>query len=285
MQYRILGKTGQSLSVIGFGGILVTDTTTAEASRLVARAIDVGVNYFDVAPSYGNAQDMLGPALEPYRGTVFLACKTTRRDAAGARAELEHSLRTLRTDHFDLYQLHAMKEMAEVEQVFGPGGAMEVFEQARAEGKTRFIGFSAHSAEVAVELLQRYPFASVLTPINFGIYLKGGYGPQIVEATQRTGAGLLSLKSMAWTKLAEGVTRDQRQWRKCWYEPITNPEIARLALRFTLSLPVTAAVPPGHPELWELALPVAENPTPLTPEERAQLERYAEVIDPLFRAA
>jgi len=285
MQYRTLGKTGQSLSIIGFGGILVRDVDSAEASRLVGRAIDVGINYFDVAPSYGNAQDMLGPALEPYRANVFLACKTTKRDAASARLELENSLRVLRTDHFDLYQLHAMTTPADVEQVFGPGGAMEAFERARDEGKTRFIGFSAHSAEVAVELLNRYPFASVLTPINFGIYLKGGFGPQIVEATQRSGAGLLALKAMAWTKLPEGLPREQRRWTKCWYEPITDPEIAQLALRFTLSLPVTAAITPGHAELFEMALPVGEDPRPLTPAERERLAQLAEQIDPLFRAA
>jgi aryl-alcohol dehydrogenase-like predicted oxidoreductase len=285
MQYRVLGRSGQSLSVIGFGGILVRDVSATEASRLVARAIDAGINYFDVAPSYGNAQDMLGPALEPYRKDVFLACKTTKRDAAGSRAELENSLSVMRTDRFDLYQMHAMTTMAEVDQVFAAGGAMETFEQARDEGKARLLGFSAHSSEVAVELLRRYPFASVLTPINFGIYLKGGFGPRIVEACHRSGAGLLSLKSMAWSKLPDGLPRDQRHWTKCWYEPITDPEIAQLALRFTLSLPVTAAIPPGHPELWEMAIPVGQDVRPLTPAERERLSALAEQIDPLFRAA
>ena len=107
IEKRSLGRTGAKLSVIGFGGIVVRDTTPAEASALVKLAIDKGINYFDVAPSYGNAEVMLGPALEPYRKNVFLACKTTERSREKSRIELEQSLKNLRTDHFDLYQLHA----------------------------------------------------------------------------------------------------------------------------------------------------------------------------------
>ena len=108
LERRSLGRTGERLSIIGFGGIVVMNATTTEAADRVAHAIDRGVNYFDVAPSYGNAEEMLGPALEPYRKQVFLACKTQKRDRAGATAELERSLAHMRTDHFDLYQLHAV---------------------------------------------------------------------------------------------------------------------------------------------------------------------------------
>ena len=89
IEKRSLGKTGEKLSIIGFGGIVVMDATTAQASSRVSEAIDYGINYFDVAPTYGNAQDMLGPALEPYRKKVFLACKTTQRSKEGSRKELE----------------------------------------------------------------------------------------------------------------------------------------------------------------------------------------------------
>src|SRR5919112_1846789 len=101
MEQRPLGSTGAELSIIGFGGVVVTNETQSDANDLVAEAIDCGVNYFDVAPSYGNAEERLGPALEPYRANVFLACKTGKRDRAGAAAELRESLRRLRTDHFD----------------------------------------------------------------------------------------------------------------------------------------------------------------------------------------
>ena len=111
---RSLGKTGVRLSVVGFGGIVVMNETPESASQLVARAIERDINYFDVAPSYGNAEERLGPALEPYRKNVFLACKTQQRTRAGAEAELKRSLERLRTDHFDLYQFHAVTGMSDV---------------------------------------------------------------------------------------------------------------------------------------------------------------------------
>src|SRR5690554_6116655 len=122
---RQLGKTGDKLSVIGFGGIMLNDNPQEFANELVAKAYELGVNYYDVAPTYGNAEERLGPALEPYRENCFLACKTTRRDADGARNELENSLRLLKTDRFDLYQLHALTTIDEVEEAFGPEGVME----------------------------------------------------------------------------------------------------------------------------------------------------------------
>ncbi|MBA7550143.1 hypothetical protein ES705_42649 [subsurface metagenome] len=124
LEKRTLGNTGEKLSILGFGGIVVMDATPEEASQRVREAIEHGINYFDVAPSYGDAEIKLGPALEPYRSNVFLACKTTERNKEGAMRELEQSLQHMKTDHFDLYQLHAVTTLEEVETIFGPGGAM-----------------------------------------------------------------------------------------------------------------------------------------------------------------
>src|SRR6185436_18149465 len=117
MNKRPLGRTGENLSVLGFGGIIVMDETPAQAAVFVSKALDAGVNYFDVAPSYGNAEERLGPALEPHRNKVFLACKSTQRKAEACRKELEASLKKLRTDHVDLYQLHAMTSKEDLEAV------------------------------------------------------------------------------------------------------------------------------------------------------------------------
>src|ERR1700734_4114836 len=100
---RRLGKTGEELSIIGFGGIVVMNEQEGEARNIVAEAVDRGVNYFDVAPSYGDAQERLGPALAPYRKNCFLACKTEGRGKDDSRKQLEESLRLLKTDHVDLY--------------------------------------------------------------------------------------------------------------------------------------------------------------------------------------
>ncbi len=130
----------------------------SEADRIVGEAVAHGVNYFDVAPTYGNAQERLGPALEPYRKDCFLACKTVERSAAKAAAELAESLRTLRTDHLDLYQVHGLASVEEVEQVSHSGGAMETFIRAKEAGQTRFVGFSAHSTEAAPRGAGALPF-------------------------------------------------------------------------------------------------------------------------------
>src|SRR4051794_7840700 len=248
MERRPLGKTGQELSIVGFGGIVVMNAEPAEASRVVAEAVDRGVNYFDVAPSYGNAEERLGPALEPHRDRVFLACKTGKRTRDEAAAELRESLRRLRTDHFDLYQLHGMTTQADLETATGPGGALEAFVAARDEGLIRHIGFSAHNVDVALELMERFPFASILFPVNWTEYFNAGFGPQVVERAVQKGVGRLCLKAMARQKWPEGA--DKTAWPKCWYEPCTDPAEASLALRFTLSQPVTAAVPPGEASLF-----------------------------------
>ena len=187
LERRTLGRTGEKLSIIGFGGIVVMDATPAQAAERVAHAIDRGVNYFDVAPSYGNAEEMLGPALEPYRKNVFLACKTLERSRAGATAELEASLRHLRTDHVDLYQLHAVTKKEDVAQILGPSGALEAFVAARAAGKTRFLGFSAHNVDAALALIDAFSFDTILFPINFATWHAGNFGPQVLDAAQKKG--------------------------------------------------------------------------------------------------
>ena len=139
MEQRELGRTGEKLSVVGFGGIVVMNATPADAARFVGEAVDAGVTYFDVAPSYGNAQERLGPALEPYRSRVFLACKTGKRTRNEAALELRQSLAHLKTDHVDLYQLHGLTSDEEVQTAFGPGGAMEELVEAKQLGLVRHL--------------------------------------------------------------------------------------------------------------------------------------------------
>ncbi len=282
MEKRVLGRTGAELSVVGFGGIIVMDVEPEEAARNVSEAIERGVNYFDVAPSYGNAEERLGPALEPYRQGVFLACKTGERTKGAARAELEGSLQRLRTDYFDLYQLHAVTTAEDVETIFGPGGAMEALLEAKREGKVRFLGFSAHSEEAAIACMNRYPFDSILFPFNWVTWHEGGFGPRVLDAAQAKGAGRLALKALAKRKWREG---EARQWSKTWYRPAESFEDADLGLRFTLSLPVTAAVTPGHIELFRWACDSADRYTPLTPEEVQRLAELSRGLEPIFEHA
>ena len=285
MERRVLGRTGQELSIVGLGGVVLVGMQQAEADAIVGEALERGVNYFDVAPSYGHEQETekrLGPALRGKRENVFLACKTGRRDREGAAEELQRSLKHLETDYFDLYQLHAISSVEEVEKVFGPGGAMETFIEAHEQGLVRNLGFSAHSAEAAVAAMDRFDFASALFPINFVTWQEGHFGPQILAKAQEKGVACLALKAMARTGWREGA---EHTHPNCWYEPLTDPRLAELALRFTLSQPITAAVPPGDPRLFRLAMELAERFRPITEPERAELQEIARTLQPIFRAA
>ena len=272
-----------SLSVIGFGGIVVMGMEQAEADRTVADAVARGINYFDVAPSYGNgeAEEKLGPALAPHRKNVFLACKCERRDAEGAREQLEQSLKRLRTDHFDLYQFHAVASMKDVDQILAPGGAGELFLKARQEGKIRHLGFSAHDVEAAIALMERYRFDSVLFPVNYVNYAQGNFGLQILAKAKELGVARLALKAMAHTTWKEG---ESHTYPKCWYHPIEDPDLARQALRFTLSEDVTAAIPPGDERLFRIALAAAPGIQPLSAAERRDLLASAAGTTPIFHA-
>jgi aryl-alcohol dehydrogenase-like predicted oxidoreductase len=276
MKKRRLGRTGPELSVVGFGGIIVRDEKPSSASRIVSQAVERGINYFDVAPSYGNAEERLGPALKPYRDSVFLACKTGQRTKGKAEVELRKSLRLLQTDHFDLYQLHGVTTIEEVSQIMGSGGAIEAFVKAREQGLAKYLGFSAHSEEAAVALMEQFKFDSVLFPLNWVCWHQGNFGPRVIKKAQEKGVALLALKSLAKTKGKE------QKWPKCWYKPLDTQEEVSLALRFTLSLPVTAAVSPSHAELLWMACDAAAKFKPLSKKETAILAEKSKGIEPIF---
>ena len=277
---RTLGKTGEKLSIIGFGGIVVMDETTGEASNIVAEAVDRGINYFDVAPSYGNAQERLGPALAPYRKNCFLACKTDGRMKDDSRKQLEESLRLLKTDHVDLYQFHALTKMTDLDKVLGPGGAMETMEAAKKEGKIRYIGFSVHSAETALAAMDRYNFDTVLFPLNWVLFTQAGFGPQILKKAQEKNMGILALKGMAKTVWPAG--QKEHPQPKCRYQPAAFPSEASLGLRWTLSHPITAAIPPGDERYFRLAMDVAQSYKPLEAHEEQALLSGGHGVEPIF---
>ena len=280
MEKRTLGKTGIVASVVGFGGILVMNETAEDSATYVAEAIhERGVNYFDVAPSYGNAEEMLGPTLEPYRKDVYLACKTGERKAEGAEEELNASLKRLRTDHFDVYQLHAMKTMEDVETVFGPGGAMEVFVKAKEQGKVRNLGFSAHSEEAALALMDRFDFDTILYPFNWACWLKEGFGPEVIAKAEAKGMGILALKTLAKRAWGEDEEHD---WSKTWYKPVESYEEADLAVRFTLSQPVDVGISPGHIELFRWMCDAADTFAPITNDEVATLREKSQDLETIF---
>jgi aryl-alcohol dehydrogenase-like predicted oxidoreductase len=267
------------LSIVGFGGILVTKETTSESARMVAKAIDRGINYFDVAPTYGNAEEMLGPALEPYRNDVFLACKTTKRSAVEAEEELQNSLKLLRTDHFDLYQMHSVTTGDDVDQIFAAGGALETFVKAREKGLVRYLGFSAHSEEAAALMMDRFEFDSILFPLNWVNWNRGEFGSSTVEKATEKGLAILALKTMARQKWIDG---ERPESAKTWYEPVQSYEEAERAVRFTFSLPITAGPCPGNEYLFDWMCDAADKFSPLSEAETADVAQRSREFDPIF---
>ena len=272
------------LSIVGFGGIVLMGQPQEVANAEVARAVARGINYFDVAPSYGKgeAERKLGPALKPHRERVFLSCKTGRRDAKGAREELEQSLKTLQTDHFDLYQLHNMHRPDDIEKAFAPGGVMDVLLQAREEGKVRYLGFSAHDEEVALELLDRFEWDSVLFPINYVCYANNGFGKRLVKKAKEMNVARLALKALAYTPWESKEQKKESGHTKCWYQPIDDLELVRSALYFTLSQDVTSAIPPGSEQVYRMAESLAAGFKLLSDEEQTTLLASASGLTPLF---
>jgi aryl-alcohol dehydrogenase-like predicted oxidoreductase len=284
MERRTLGTTGESLSVIGFGAIVFVNEGPEFGRDTVARAIDAGVNYFDMGPAYGGgeAEERGGPAIEPYRSRIFLAEKTGKRTKDEAAAQLRESLVRMRTDHFDLYQLHGVSTMEDVETIVGPGGALEAFVEARDQGLVRFLGFSAHTEEAALALMDHYDFDTVLFPVNYVTWYQGHFGPAVLAKARDKEMGILALKALAKKPWPNGR---KEKWPKAWYAPVDTYEEARTALRWTLSRPVTACVSPSHAELLWWMIDAEKDLTPLSPEEEQAVARSTENVGPIFAKA
>ena len=281
IERRALGRTGEKLSIIGFGGFVLNRSTPEQASEWVRLALESGVNYFDVAPEYGRAEERMGPALEPFRKQVFLSCKTAQRHKSAALTELDRSLERLRTDHFDLYQLHHVTRPDEVETIFSDDGAIHAFEEAKRAGKVRFLGFSAHSVEAALALMDRFAFDTIMFPVNYATWHAGHFGPQVLARAHEKQMGILALKAMAKRPWPKGADRSAHPG--CWYEPMTNPDEALMGLRFTLSHPATTALTPTDAGCLKLALSLAPKITPLQPDEVLAIKEKALATPPLFR--
>ena len=258
MKYRKLGNTGFNVSAVSYGGIVSAAfydnrpfcpvDGQGASDRYVSYAIDHGVNYFDVAPTYGDAQLMLGNSLKPRRKEVYLACKTGARKRDEAERLMKESLELLHTDYFDVYQMHALSTMEDVETAFGPGGVMELMFEMKQKGIARKLGITAHSEAVALKALSLYDFDTVLFPFNWHMNMAHGMGNRLIAAAREKGFGLLCMKSMierAWTE----EERYASKYTKSWCKPIDvdeEPDLLLAAIKYALSLGVDTIVPPGN---------------------------------------
>lgn len=287
MHYKAFGKTGYSVSTITYGGIVSMRDGQDASDRYVPWAIDRGVNYFDVAPTYGDAQEKLGNSLRPYRKDVYLACKTKCRTAKEAEKELEESQRLLHTDYFDVYQMHEMASLRDVEIAFGPGGVMELMRKKKEEGVVRKIGITCHSEPAALKALELFPFDTVLFPFNWHMNLGHGFGNALLEKAKERGMGILCMKSMierAWM-----ADEDRSRYPKSWCKPFNSEDpLLLLAVKYAWSLGVNTLIPPGNFEHFSYAVEHEDEIVnhPITDEELAILKAHLETVKdhPFFGA-
>ena len=207
---RVFGKTGESLTVVGQAGGRFPLCTFDEAKAITLRAYDLGINYFDNAHSYwnGRSEEVFGAVLPQFRKDVFITTKSADRTRKGAEEELHLSLKRLRTDYVDLWQIHAVGEMDEVDQIFGPGGAIEAFEAAKKAGKCRFFGFTGHrDPHVHLAMLERYDdYDTILMPLHPADPSYLSFEQLVLPVARERGLGIQGMKGLANAKLLQSLS-------------------------------------------------------------------------------
>lgn len=191
MRYVMLGITGLEVSEVGFGGIPIIRLSTAEAVTVLRRAYDRGITLFDTANMYLDSEEKIGLAFDGIRSRVVLATKTIKRDRAGVEADIDLSLRRLRTDYIDLLQIHQLSLEGDYQTVTGPDGALEAIFRARQAGKIRHVGVTSHSLEMAVRLVKSGFFSTVQFPFNF---IESKPIQELHPAARQAEVGILAMK-------------------------------------------------------------------------------------------
>ncbi|MGC2403884.1 MAG: aldo/keto reductase [Acidobacteriaceae bacterium] len=206
---RVFGKTGERLTIIGQAGGRFPLCTFEDAQAITLRAYELGINYFDTARIYwnGRSEEVYGSVLPPFRKNIFLTTKSPQRTRQGAEKDLQESLRALRTDHVDLWQMHQVGSIEEVEQIFAPGGAIEAFEAAKQEGKCRFIGFTGHhDPRVHLAMLSKYDrYDTILMPLNPADPAYLSFEKMVLPVAVERGMGIQAMKSTANAKLLQSI--------------------------------------------------------------------------------
>ena len=283
METRLLGRTGHRSTVAILGGFAFSEATRVETDTAMETVIEAGVNHLDVAPTYGHAEEMLGPWLARERARFFLGCKTMERDKEGAARELRESLERLQVDHFDLYQIHAITTEEELQQVLRPGGAVEALVEARDQGLTRWLGITGHGPEIPTIMLQaleQFPFDTVLFPINFIQYTQQTYriqSEQLLDLCRERQVGTMIIKA-----IAKGEWGEQPQRLNTWYQPFEDPDMIQAGVDFALSQPVTGICTAGELSLLPDVLQACQSYQRLTPAEQQRMIESGRKYQPLF---
>lgn len=261
MPTRSLGQTGQEVTLLGLGGegVLRTYGREQEAQAVIQAALEAGINYFESARAYSGSEGYLGLGLKGHRQKIFLTSKSHGRTRHEAEAHLHATLKNLDTDYLDLWQVHDVRTMEEVDALGVPGGALEVFRQAKEQGKARFIGVTGHEdPEVLGRALELYDFDTVLLPVNPAEPHDRSFLPLAKEAFEH-GMGVIGMKVLCRGILPQIAENPQ--------------ELVHELVAYALSQPVSLIVVGADsvPQVQELAA-AARDFRPMTREEQRTLE-------------
>jgi len=226
---RPLGKTGVEISILGLGGegILRTHDEEEKAVPLIDRALDLGITYFESARAYASSESYYGMALKERRKDIFLASKSHERTGDGTLKQLEVTLKNMKTDFLDLWMIHDVRTPKDVEQIFGPKGAIKAFEAAKRNKLVRLIGISGHrNPTILSRALNLFPFDVVLMPVNPAEPHYWSFLGEVLPKAMDKGMGILGMKT-----LSRGVC-----------VKIFGNESVETFLRFALTQPISAAV-------------------------------------------
>jgi aryl-alcohol dehydrogenase-like predicted oxidoreductase len=273
MEKRRLGRTGHMSTVVIVGTAAFWSIDQDGANQALDLALEHGINHIDVAPQYGNAQQVTGPWLESRRDRFFLGCKTLERAADAAWADLRNSLQILRTDVIDLYQFHAVCTMEELDQISAAGGAIHTFRRARDEGLVRYLGITSHgmlAPRVALTAVERFDLDTVMIPLYPRLYADADYRREaecLLDVCQQRDVGVQIIKAAA--KQPWG---DREKTYAPWYEPYTTMEQIAPSVHFVLSQPgVSVLTSAGDVRLLPVFIEAAEKFAPMSESEQAAL--------------
>jgi aryl-alcohol dehydrogenase-like predicted oxidoreductase len=194
---RKLGRTGAEVTILGLGGegILRSSGFDREAYALINRALDLGIAYCESARAYDGSESYYGKALRERRREIFLTSKSHARDKAGALAHLHETLRNMKTDHLDLWQVHDVRTGEDIEAIFGPGGAIEAFVEAKEKGLVRFIGVTGHhDPSIIRACIERFPFDTVLLPVNPAEPAHRNFISEVIPLAWKREMGIVGMK-------------------------------------------------------------------------------------------
>ncbi len=284
MESRRLGKTEHRSSVVTFGTYAIGNVGQDDADRAIEFALGHGINHFDVAPSYAEAELRLGDYLRRHpQPDLFIGCKTEKRDAAGAREELLRTLDRLGRDRFDLYQLHAVGDRAELDRCFAPGGSFDAFLVAREEGLVGHVGITGHGMTAPAthaEALRRFPFSTVMVAVNPFLRAIPGFRQdweELLAACAAADVGIHVLKATA-----KAPWGDRPPTHNTWYEPMTDQSEIDRAVAWALDQPVTTLCSAGDLEVFPKIVAAAERYRPGAGAERdlvGSVSGYANIFD------